>query len=356
MPLLHLPVANASLEIVCNLHEEMPRFRNRSETMIVTELCSEDLPVGDRLEWWKDMCSRVLTPTTVTSDHANDFWWRIRRLDLGGLKVSALSYSPLHSCRTALQVRQTDPELYQLALMLRGRHAFSQGRRDAYLEVGDLLLYDTSHPNDAHAFADDHGAAGTIVVDVPRTALPLPLGKLDPLVATRLPGSTGIGALLSQFLTGLINEPASYQPQDSARLGAVTLDLITALVAHYVDAAAPESHRQALMLTINAYIERNLGDVRLTPGTIAAAHHISVRYLHLLFQQQDMTISSLIRHRRLERCRRDLAEPLLYSRPIHAVAARWGFVHAAQFSRAFRATYGIRPSQYREAAHIAHRH
>ena len=51
-------------------------------------------------------------------------------------------------------------------------------------------------------------------------------------------------------------------------------------------------------------------------------------------------MSEWIRRARLERCRRDLADPALARETILAVATRWGMPDAAHFSRMFRATYG----------------
>ncbi|MFB6784621.1 helix-turn-helix domain-containing protein, partial [Streptomyces sp. NPDC056352] len=90
-----------------------------------------------------------------------------------------------------------------------------------------------------------------------------------------------------------------------------------------------------------------------SPGAIAAAHNISLRSLHRLFQDQDLTVAGWIRARRLERCRRDLADPLLHSRPVRAIAACWGFTDpTTHFSRAFRAAYGMPPGDYRHPANL----
>ena len=70
-------------------------------------------------------------------------------------------------------------------------------------------------------------------------------------------------------------------------------------------------------------------------------------YLHRLFQHDGITVAAWIREQRLERARRDLADPALRAVPVHQIAARWGFSHAAVFSRAFRAGYGVAPNDYR---------
>ncbi|PYC79541.1 hypothetical protein C7C46_14400 [Streptomyces tateyamensis] len=101
-----------------------------------------------------------------------------------------------------------------------------------------------------------------------------------------------------------------------------------------------------------AFIQRNLHDPELSPSAIAGAHHISVSYLHRLFTQESQgeTVAAWIRRQRLEKARRDLADPALCTLPVHAVAARWGIPRAADFSRGFRAAYGLSPTEHRQRA------
>jgi AraC-like DNA-binding protein len=102
-----------------------------------------------------------------------------------------------------------------------------------------------------------------------------------------------------------------------------------------------------MMLRIQSFIERNLADPLLSPGMIAAAHHISVRGLHKMYEAEEQTIAASIRRQRLEGSRQDLLDPGLRDRPVSAVGARWGFQDPAAFSRAFRAAYGVPPAEYR---------
>src|ERR1700734_434054 len=111
---------------------------------------------------------------------------------------------------------------------------------------------------------------------------------------------------------------------------------------------AAESSRPATLLRdIQAFIDKSLANPDLNPAAVAAALHISERYLYLVFAGQPMSVAAQIRDRRLQRCRRDLADPALADRPVAAIAARWGFTSPAHFSRVFRRAFGSTPGQYR---------
>ncbi|WP_394816467.1 helix-turn-helix transcriptional regulator [Streptomyces lancefieldiae] len=86
----------------------------------------------------------------------------------------------------------------------------------------------------------------------------------------------------------------------------------------------------------------------MTPQAIADAHHISLRHLQRLLAKNDTSPAVWIRHRRLERCRLDLANPQLNARPIQAIAARCGFSNPTHFSCLFRTAYGVSPQNYRK--------
>ncbi len=114
--------------------------------------------------------------------------------------------------------------------------------------------------------------------------------------------------------------------------------------------ADPAAARRSLLLTVCAWIDRNLGEPGLDPEAIARANHISVRYLHRLFHDQGTSVARWVRESRLDHCRRDLEDPALAERGVLAVARRWGFADAAHFSKIFKAAYGAPPAQYRCAA------
>ncbi|SEQ99371.1 helix-turn-helix domain-containing protein [Streptomyces radiopugnans] len=151
----------------------------------------------------------------------------------------------------------------------------------------------------------------------------------------------------------LADESAGCTASDRVRLGHTALDLATAVLAHHLDdeATVPSrSPRHVLFLRMTAFIDRHLHQPDLDPAAVAAAHQISLRYLHRVFQEHGTSVGAYIRQRCLDRCRRDLADPGLRHLTVHAIGARWAFARPADFSRAFRAATGMPPGRYRAAA------
>ncbi|WP_328842955.1 helix-turn-helix domain-containing protein [Streptomyces sp. NBC_00258] len=311
-----------------------------------------EVAAGERFAFWREVSTKLWVPYDLRCDPQleNGFKAQVGISDFGAMQATLLTTMPHTVHRSPKLIRQADPEVLKVGCIVRGGATVTQDGQHADLGVGDLMLFDTSRP-----FLGKHAphipTSQLLLLRFPRSLLPLPDRDLRRLSAVRIPGTQGIGALSSQFLLHLAQRMDELSPADTARLSTLTLDLLTTVLADALDsqsAVPPHTRRRALMVQIHAFIRDNLGDPNLTPETIAAAHHISLRYLHKLFQQEERTVAGWIRERRLEQCRRDLADSQLIARPIHAIATRWGFTSPAHFSRAFRSAHGVSPSQYRQ--------
>ncbi|WP_431043666.1 helix-turn-helix domain-containing protein [Streptomyces sp. P1-3] len=315
---------------------------------------SDDVPAADRFDYWAELLARTHAPMGLRSDHAADFRASQGVLDLGAVTVWSGTFQPLVFLRTPKLIRQSDPEVYHLSLVVRGGGVGVWRHRETEYKPHDLFINSSSLPNDVHSTGDP---VQTVALEVPKALLPLPRDMAGRIVGAPMSARDGMGALLAGFLTQLTEDTAAYQPSDGPRLGTVLTDLVAALFAHILEAGdrlPPETHRRALTLRIQAFIREHLRDPHLTPGSIAAAHHISTSYLHRLFQDEDTTVAAWIRRLRLEAARRDLADPALRTVPIHAIAARWGFARATDFSRTHRAAYGTTPKDHRHQALHSH--
>lgn len=313
---------------------------------MVALVTSDALERKDRFDWFCETVSSGVMPISLSTRHADDFQARLMHLDLGVVQLSSLVCSPVVSRRTLAHVRRGDPENLQLALMTQGAFRISQGGNESVVE-GGLVLTDTSRPSEG---ACTGGQVGTLVVQIPRRTLALGSDRVDRLLAQSLAAGVGSGAILADFLKSLVARGPHCGPEELPAMGAVTLDLVTAFLARQLGdpgQAPAEARAQETLQRVYRFIENNLGDPGLTPRTVAGRHNLSVRRLHSLFEDQPLTVAACIRRRRLERAHADLACGELSSRPVHVLAARWGFSSATGFSRAFREVYGITPTEHR---------
>jgi AraC-like DNA-binding protein len=316
---------------------------------------SDDLPAAERFDAWRERMNSTHAPLRLESEHAADFHAHQRLIDLGAVSMWPARFEQLVFLRTPGLIRQSDPEVYHLSLLRGGEARVSWGRQSNAYRAGDFHFNDSSRP---YEIWTQHRSISSVGVEIPKALLPLPRRTVDLAVGRHLSDRTGPGVLLAQFLTQLAADTSPYRPADGPRLGTVLADLVAATLAHAVGAAEtqpPETRTRVLTLQIREFIRRNLHDPELTPSGIAARHHISRGYLHRLFRGDGETVAAYIRRERLEGAHRDLADPALGDTPIHVVAGRWGFPHAAEFTRAFRSAYGMPPSEHRRGERAAGR-
>ncbi|MFG2115346.1 helix-turn-helix domain-containing protein [Streptomyces sp. NPDC048718] len=314
---------------------------------------SEDVPIEERFDSWRTLLGRTHAPVELVSEHQQDLRVVQRTLSLGAVSAWPSSFPPVIFRRTPRLVRESDPEGLHLTLPIKGMLHVSRERDEACHGSDSFNVLSSSRPFEVRSIAAPDGLNTGVGLEVPTALLPFPGRLRDRLTGLHLSAKEGFGALLAQLLTQLAHGSHSYQPADGPRLGTIVVDLLSALFAHALDADGPlasETHQQTLVLRIRAFIQANLHDPALNPSVVAAAHHISTSYLHRLFQHEEETVAAWIRRQRLERARRDLADPAQHAVPIHAVAARWGFRQAADFSRAFRNAVGVPPKEYRRLA------
>jgi len=315
----------------------------------------DERPADERLDFMRELSATVWVPMDFSAEGA--IVGQVRASGLGPMQVSVVDTAPLTVHRTAKHIDQADPGLLKMVLMCGGRQAVViQGDRQAALMPGELALYDTRRPYEAVCGTQAGETVRFMTFMFPPSLLPMSRSGINDLMATRIPAAAGLGDLTSQFLLQLGRNIDNYTPAEAARLSAAALEVLATRLAREMeipDWGTPEARRHAMLTGVQAFIRQNLGDPGLSPAAVAAVHHISLRTLHQLFHDETLTVAGWIRFQRLERCRKDLADPAQDGSPVAAIGARWGFSSAAAFSRAFRAAHGMPPAEYRSSARLA---
>jgi AraC-like DNA-binding protein len=301
------------------------------------------LEPGERFEGWREAAARCFFPMEIQPLTVAPFAGRLVGHELPSIDVFRVVATPNDCLRTPQGISARDPEQLQLHVLRRGRCAVSQDDRHDVLTAGTMTTLDSSRPWALRAVEPFE----LLVFAVPKVLL-RPFGDaLSRRTATTMGGDAGLGSLTVPFALGLADRLEDGSLGDGrGELGETVLGLLRALALDGPE-ERPVASAGALLPQVKAHIERHLGDPGLGPASVAAANFISPRYLHKLFRAEGCTVSDWIRQARLERCRRDLADPALAGETIAAIAARWGLADAAYFSRIFKAAYGCSPRELR---------
>jgi AraC-like DNA-binding protein len=142
---------------------------------------------------------------------------------------------------------------------------------------------------------------------------------------------------------------AQMESLTDAELGAV-VDNFCRLIAIGCGSAIGEQRKAmhaARIEQIKRYVNLHLAQPNLAPAGAAAAHKISVRELHRLFEPTGMSFMQFVTSRRLEECRASLLNPADAGRAVADVALGWGFNSLPAFYRSFSASYGMSPRDLR---------
>ncbi|MET9224721.1 helix-turn-helix domain-containing protein [Lentzea sp. NPDC003310] len=281
------------------------------------------------LETFQDELTASGFPPLVNKFAGAGFQGSIATCDLGPLRLVSLR-TPESAC-VGRERDASDSGNLAVKVMTRGRTRIEQGRGIADLGPTDFVLLD---PTRGVRF--ESTAAAHVTILVPRRELRIRPAQIDRLIGVRIDGSHGPGALVSVLARESARSATGFREAEALRSAAAFVELIAVALEARLDDDQPAPD-EWLRDRITGYIEARLADPDLSPPRIAAAHHISVRRLHKLFEEQPLTVAALIRRRRLERCRAELTGG---GRTVTAVAARWGFSDPTHFSKLFKATYG----------------
>lgn len=295
---------------------------------------------------FRSLVSQSFVPLRITGVHdPAHFNARFASAHADDIMFTEVSANPHLAERDADTIAAGGSGHYKLSLMLSGSSILVQDGREVVMRPGDLTIYDTSRPYSL-LFEEEFR---NLIMMFPKKRLQLPATLTDQLTAVSLTQEhRTLAPIVASFLTQF---PKQLQPCDDTvrtKLASTSLDLVSTMLSSILDTHATDYDPRKLVLkNLVRYIDTHLSSPELTPSSIAAAHYISVRHLHALFREADITVSTWIRTRRLEHCRTDLCNPVFADHTVFAIASRWGFTDAAHFSRIFKTAYAVSPSAMR---------
>lgn len=303
------------------------------------------------IDTWRSMlreCIVELDAAPVGKPDETRYTGWAYQLDLGALSITDVGTDPARVSRTPRMIGRSQDDFYHLSVAQRPCWV-GQAGRETRMEAGDAVLLDCTSP---FWLASDQ-FAHHLVVNIPRTDLLRSLRVERDLLGRRIAGRNPALRVLMAAVAELGKGTAALPPPALLELGNTAAELLASTLrlerSSRADAEDRELSRGAQLLRMQDFVYRHLAEPGLSTHMVAAAFHVSARYVETVFRDAGLSPSRFIRETRLEQARRMLADPRQRRRPIAAVGRSVGFENASVFGRNFRARYGATPRDYRQA-------
>lgn len=315
-----------------------------SYNLVSGQWCSTDMfPQADRTDAWEMALTSAYRDWTVKERVSPDFTASMRQRDVAGLKLIECVCSPCSGIRSNTEIKRDNERYLGIQVTTKGSERFKIG--DDYFSFGggDLVLW-----------VSDQETEFVVTEDLHKTTLMIPLNSIQDRIpkGVQVRGSvvdskTGLGAVLFNHILTLSNQFDYMDMSSSNAIKRATLELVSALISKNMESVSSTSLSYQYLMSIQNYILDHLQEEDLNIGKIAQANRISVRYLHMIFEQTGQSVSAWIKEQRLKRCLEALKDPAESARQVSEIAFKWGFNDASHFSRAFKIHFGQSPKSIR---------
>ena len=307
--------------------------------------CTDTLPAATRMEQVRDGYARLDMAVDLTPLIPE----RAFRLDLSSIRLNARAslgsgmLSPYTARRSRALAARAGIDAVMVTRFTQPYRFTCDAIEQVEVTIGDVLMV----PMD-QAFEFVYPTVGGIqTIWVQRSAL---AGLLDG-PARRLSASPQLN-LLFDYAASIQRQQVLDAPL--ADLAATHLtDLLTLALGvrgDDADLARQRGERAARLAALRAHVACSYHDPQLSVDHLAQQHHMSVRQVQRLFEEDGTTFTLLLQERRLEHVRRALKSPSQSHLQVATIAHNAGFNELTAFNRLFKQRYGVSPTQIREAA------
>ena len=299
-----------------------------------------------RLALWQDIVCDTFVGLDCKSDMRGEFWGSVSQSRMGAVSLTQVDSTAQRVFRTPSRISRASEDFVLIALSTSGVNGVYQDGREAIVSAGQFVIYDTTRPYELR-FDDSFSQT---IFQMPRKLLQQRVGAFESLTATTFAGDHPLERLTFDFALNVSKTIELVDPAAASRLLDQVLDLLAMTFADRLHARLQDQsmHRSALLYRLKNHILTHLAEPELSLPRASAAIGISPRYASDLMAAEQTSFRNYVQRQRLERCKRDLADPACQARHIGEIAFAWGFNDLAHFSRIFKQRFGVSPREWRE--------
>ncbi|MBB4632656.1 helix-turn-helix domain-containing protein [Sphingosinicella soli] len=305
---------------------------------------TEGYAASERFEAWRQQLNAIYLDWSIEKPGDAAYQASVSTRSFDDFTLVNCRCEPFRASRRAAQMAQDTREIIGVQLVISGRETMDIGGEQVSLSEGDLMIWDNTRPMSFAVQESLHKLSIIMPLSRFKNWLPTSWYTIDKKIAK---GSMS-GQLLSTFMRNMPDHMFNRENANGDALIEATMGLLVDALDPLRGGSEDQSLKAAQMMRIRGIISEHLSDGELTPHKVAALAKISVRYLHWLFESEGITASQYIISQRLQRCRRELSNPVMGNRTITDIAFSWGFQNSAHFSRRFKQEFGTSPHEFRK--------
>jgi AraC-like DNA-binding protein len=297
-------------------------------------LRASQLAPEHRYAAFREVTRPVFDSLPLCDERAFDF--SAEAYPLADLLPLRMAYGPHLRIRGARQARTDATEQIAVRFHLRGRTAMRVGDHPALIGTDQVYLYDVRHE-----MRFEVSAGETLGVVIPYRRIDLAPFKRTPVIVW--PVASPKGRILTNAVMTLWDELPGVPPAEAEDLAAGLAGLINGLLASQRTPEEQRTVERAALAAMLAHVDRHLHDLSLGAAALCQRFNCSRSHLYALFRPFG-GVERYIRDQRLERCFTELLDSPPQRGRITALVEKWGFEDHSHLHRAFRARFGIAPS------------
>ncbi|WP_198347936.1 AraC family transcriptional regulator [Plantactinospora sp. KBS50] len=303
----------------------------------------------DSYEHYREGATSELCPFQIHGRRLSHLLAAMSVVRFGNLTIESLSFaagSEVEARRTKDLIRSFDPECYQIYLSVNGGHFEEQAGNQIVFRPRDLALYDPSLPQHSINSTNPTGMR-VILLSIPKAMVPIPPKLIQPYAGRLLPRNLHGYSFITQLL---INLADSTEHTDEFATESILHDYAVEMISQRVGTCneiRSATLRALRLACIRSTIHQHHADATLDLQRVADAANISLRSLHKICQEAEITPMQLLKQVRLNACRDTLHDPRARAMTIKAVHTSHGYGRSDQFARDFKKQFGVSPKEFR---------
>jgi AraC-like DNA-binding protein len=329
----------------------MPPNPPPSDALPIFRFSTDAFPERERVAALRELVGRTIFKIDIAPLSAEGLRSEATARQLPGLNVLYVHTTAVHTHRSRNLIADDD-----LAFLAAPTCDWSASRRgqDPVLGPGDATLLGGTEPGTVALAAE----ARFTTLRVPAAAIAPLVPDLGSAFARRIPAGSAALTLLVRYLASIVDTETSMTPELQRLAVTHVYDLLALAVGATRDAieiAAGRGVRAARLCAAKAFVMQQLSCDDLSVATVAAHLGVTPRYVQMLFETENVSLSEFVLAQRLLLARRMLMDPRCANSPISAIAFDAGFGDLSYFNRTFRRRFGCTPSDVRGGARCGDR-